>query len=63
MPKIDTDYTIHVTCPYCGTENMDSWEIVSQELEFDDEVVECGECGKDFYASRQCSITYSTRQR
>ena len=63
MAEIDTDYTDNITCPYCGVEMQDSWDVRSAEVEFDDGVIECGECGKEFLASRQCSVTYSTSKK
>ena len=60
---IDTSYTDDITCPYCGEKMEDSWEVLPNEIEFDDEVLECGECGQELIASRQCQFTYSTKKK
>ena len=62
MPEIDTDYTRNITCPYCGKQMSDSWEVCQGEMEFDCEEIECGRCEKTFLASRDCSITYTTKK-
>lgn len=46
--------TEEVVCPYCGYEFEDSWEFV------DEEITECGECGKEFIISEYVDVTYST---
>jgi transcription elongation factor Elf1 len=61
--EIDTEYTRNITCPYCGKEMSDSWEVNAGEPEFDNEELDCGRCEKTFIASRDCSITYSTRKK
>lgn len=53
MKKINTDYTRNATCPWCGYENVDSWEL--EDGEYD-----CGSCEKPFVVERQIEVTYST---
>lgn len=61
--EIETDYTREITCPYCGHVFSDSWEVnQSGGMEWDAEV-DCGECDETFIASRNVSVTYSTRKR
>lgn len=45
-------YADEVTCPYCGYEFNDSWELP------DSDEVECDECHKIFYYERNVSVTY-----
>jgi DNA-directed RNA polymerase subunit RPC12/RpoP len=57
---MDTDYTDFVTCPYCGYEDKDSWEI-----QFDNNGqggVQCAECAKEFLVQQNISISYSTEK-
>lgn len=49
----DTDYTSEVTCPYCGYEESDSWEISEGERE-------CGDCGHSYEVERIVTVEYST---
>lgn len=51
-------YADEITCPWCGYEYSDSWE-VGQDQE-DIGLLECEKCGKEFYATRNVSVTYST---
>ncbi len=58
--SIDTSYTKNITCPFCGNINRDSWEVdFGPGLEGDMDI-ECGSCGKTFFASRIVTVTYST---
>lgn len=53
-----------VICPYCGhvhKNNFDRFE--GCNAEFDDEVVECSECGKEFYVSREIQFYYQTYKK
>lgn len=54
------EYTSYITCPYCGDENIDSWEVGKGVNDGDLGEQECGNCGKKFTAERECEITYST---
>ncbi|APM41375.1 hypothetical protein [Clostridium kluyveri] len=56
---INHECTDEIVCPFCGQEFTDSWEYGDDEALG---LIECDECGKSFYASREVSITYSTRK-
>ena len=43
----------NITCPWCGYEFRDSWEM--SEGEYD-----CDECGGKFEAERDVTVEYST---
>lgn len=59
----DTEYTQNVICPYCGYEDRDSWEIdFGESLEGETEIF-CGNCGKEFTASRTATIYYHSFKR
>jgi len=53
-----TEYTDDITCPNCGYENGDSWE-VSEDSGEDT----CGNCGCEFEFERHIEVTYSTTQK
>ena len=59
--EYDTDYTREITCPYCGYVFSDSWEVNQVEMEWEEEI-DCMRCGKEFLASKEVSITYSTQK-
>lgn len=44
-----------IKCPYCDWEDDDSWEIEEEES-----MITCGNCGKEFNVLRQVEVTYST---
>ena len=46
----------NITCPYCGDENVDSWEMGS-----DDGEEECQTCGSTFSWQREVSVTYNSQ--
>ena len=52
----------YITCPYCGREDRDSWDVnFGPHMEGDAEV-ECGneECEKTFTVNRYIDVTYSS---
>jgi len=51
-----TDYTDEVTCPHCGYQCSDSWEM-------SEGVHECGDCGREFEMERDVTVSYSTTKR
>lgn len=59
--EIDCESTDDVVCPHCGAEFIDSHEFFMNGRS--DATCECEECGKAFEASRDISITYSTRKK
>ena len=50
----------NITCPYCGDENTDSWEV--RGLQNDGESIDdkCGNCGKKFHIVMNVDVTYTT---
>ena len=44
----------NITCPYCGEENIDSFEMPNSEDEH-----ECSECGSKFSYERVVDVTYT----
>lgn len=60
MNKIDYEYTNNIICPFCGHEDKDSWEV---ELDNEETLLfECGDCEKEFYATKSVTIDYSTEK-
>lgn len=51
---IDHEYTDNIVCPWCGSEDTDSWEAA------DDGKRDCYDCGKPFEYEREVSCSYST---
>lgn len=60
-PNVDSEYTREITCPYCGHEMSDSWEYDSGSEDLGE--IECEECGKKYYATRNITIDYSTQTK
>ncbi len=61
--SFDTVNTREVTCPYCGDAGHDSWEIdFGPGLEGEAEI-DCDSCGNKYIASREVSVTYSSRKK
>ena len=58
--EIDHRYTDEVVCPYCGYKHHNSYEYFGDSD--DDTNLECVECGKEFIASRNVTVDYSTRK-
>ena len=46
-------FSPNIVCPYCGWENMDSFEAHEGEQD-------CPDCGNKFSMGRDVDITYST---
>lgn len=64
VEEFDTDYTRDITCPYCGYENNDSWEVFGPN-DGDGDVTEtsCGRCDKEFTVQLNVRVTYSTEKK
>jgi len=60
MNNIRHKYTNNITCPYCGYEYIDSWEMQSGEEDIG--LIQCDNCYKHFYANRNIAIDYSTKK-
>lgn len=56
--EIDTEYTDYITCPYCGYEDHDSWEVDFGNSECAE--IECTKCGKGISVDRHVSVSYSS---
>lgn len=61
MSEINHTRTDLITCPWCGHEDRNSWELADGD-ECDYIECECGWCLKPFLASRHISVCYSTRK-
>jgi hypothetical protein len=59
--KVDEDGEVflasHITCPYCGYEDRDSWEASDSDDEY-----QCGHCEKLFSYERVVDISYTSRK-
>lgn len=56
---IDYEHTDEITCPYCGSRWLDSWEYMSGEEDLGEYT--CGECEKTYLIKRNIRIDYSTQ--
>lgn len=56
----DTTLTSAPVCPHCGHEESDAWEINFGGVEGDTEH-SCGNCGEDYFVSRQVTYRYTTK--
>ena len=55
------NYTREITCPYCGSEDDNSWEV--NELDSDGDCIEdycCGSCEKQFSVTKDITVSYSS---
>ena len=58
--EIEHDYTKNLICPYCGYEDKDTWESGVDE---GGELIDCQECGKEYFAVQNVLISYSTKKQ
>ncbi len=58
--EIDASHTQEITCPYCGHEKSDSWEVFGNDD--GDTEMDCGECDKKFTVEINRTVTYSSRK-
>lgn len=59
--KHNTAWRSDIICPYCGEEQMDSWEILGHETTSGDvEKWECGHCHRDFDVTIHLDPEYSS---
>lgn len=58
----ETCYTNLITCPYCGYEDSDSWEVFGP---YDSECTEinCADCDQEFKVAQHIKVTYSTEKK
>lgn len=52
--EIDHEYTDEVTCPYCGKEVGDSWELPEKGKR------KCYECSNEFEYESDVSVSYTS---
>lgn len=52
----EQDYKNEVTCPYCGYEEGDSWEMTEYEEEH-----ECSNCGSTYSYQRNVTVEYCSQ--
>jgi len=52
----DKEYENNLTCPYCGHEDSDSWELSSD----DEDEHECGRCGGIMSYQRIVTVEYNS---
>jgi hypothetical protein len=59
----DHTYRWHsARCPYCGHEELDSWEIALSDGQGEgDGVVECGGCEREYLLSRFIEVSYRSK--
>lgn len=57
---MDTEYTKRIICPYCGYEDHDSWEFLSEGPEYG--TWTCSDCGKDFYVEVHTTYLFTTTE-
>ena len=61
MPdEIDCACNKEIVCPYCGKEQMDSWETSSSMSNGEQDTRGCEHCGKEFNFSIDMDITYNS---
>lgn len=49
----------NITCPWCGSEDLDSWE---RGDDWEDNTT-CDECGKPYTWQRNIEISYTTERK
>jgi len=59
--EIDADYQDLITCPYCGWVEKESWEYDIDEDR--GEIVECGECEREFECVKSVTIRYCSYKK
>lgn len=55
MRILEHQNTIHMICPYCGYEDLNSWEFTHI-----DDTVTCKSCEREFDYEREINVTYNT---
>ncbi len=58
--EIDHEYTDEIVCPFCGYKFSDSWEYEGDSEDIG--LLECDDCNKSFYATRNVSVDYCTEK-
>jgi len=60
--EIDHTYTNEIVCPWCGYALISSWEIAMDTDDGDLGILECPACEKEYDATRNILISYSTKK-
>lgn len=60
MEAIDHDFTEELVCPHCGHEEGDSWEVKPSDEDLG--LLECSDCGKGYYGTRNITVDYCTEK-
>ena len=55
--RIDYEYTMNITCPYCGYKNIDSWEMPDNS---DSEI--CERCHGEYSYNREVMVEYCSQK-
>jgi hypothetical protein len=55
MNPIEAFRLDHITCPFCGWKDYDSWEHRDDSGD-----TECGDCGKPLHYERDIKVSYTT---
>ena len=50
----------NIKCPYCDSEDLDSWERDTNDLETSWKEIECWDCEKKFMWKRSFDVWYET---
>jgi len=56
------EFTMNITCPWCGHENSDSWEVDFGSGTSEIARLDCAKCEKIFLATRLVTVDYSTER-
>ncbi len=59
---VQSEHTNSIICPYCGSENLDSWEEKTSEGDLEGDLGHqcCDRCDKRYIASRHVQVSYSS---
>lgn len=58
--EIDFENQSHITCPYCGWIEFDSWEYDATD---EPETIECGRCSREFDFLKTVTVTYTSIEK
>ncbi|QHW35790.1 hypothetical protein GZH47_33395 (plasmid) [Paenibacillus rhizovicinus] len=60
MSDIDHEYTDNLVCPFCGHEDTESQETSPGDEDLG--LIECSNCEKCYYGTRNIRVSYSTEK-
>ena len=61
MKDLELELNHNAVCPYCGYEELSSWELNMGDG--DKEIIVCEECNKEFEVNCVIDVTYSTKKQ